>query len=314
MTERLALTVDIGGTQSRVALIGNDAQILKRVSVPTEAGEGYKVVIKEVRKLVSENEFDRIVGIGISIAGLLKDETGMLVSSPNMPGWLNVPIKSIFADEFGVPVYVGNDATLAALGEHRYGAARGLHSFVYITVSTGIGGGLFLDGRPYIGAEGFAGEVGHMTIDPNGPVCSCGMHGCFEVMASGTAIARDAKARITSGAVSIISDMVTNLDDLTAEVVERSARRGDVLAKDVMNQAGINLGVGLSNLIVIFDPQAIVVGGGVSKSDDLILEPAKKTVAERAGCYMQKEVPILKAVLGDNVGLFGAAVMVYEDV
>ena len=315
MGSKLILAVDIGGTQSRIALIDNEAQILKRVSVPTEAGEGHKVVIEEIRKLVSKEEFDRIAGIGISIAGLLKADSGTLVYSPNMPGWVNVPIKRIFADEFHIPVYVSNDASLAALGEHRYGAAKGLDSFVYITVSTGIGGGMVLDGKLYLGADGYAGEVGHMTINPGGPVCSCGMRGCFEAMASGTAIARDARERIASGVTSIISDMVDrNMDSLTAATVEQAARQGDEMAKDVMHQAAVNLGIGLSNLIIIFDPQAVVVGGGVTKSNDLIFELARKTVAARAGRYFQKDVPILKAALGDNVGLIGAAALVYDNV
>jgi len=166
-----------------------------------------------------------------------------------------------------------------------------------------------------LGADGYAGEVGHMTINPAGPDCSCGMRGCFEAMASGTAIARDARERIASGATSIISDIVDrNLDSLTAATVEQAARQGDELAKDVMHQAAVNLGIGLSNLTVIFDPQAIVVGGGVTKSDDLIFDPARKTVAERAGRYFEKDVPIVKAALGDNVGLIGAAALVYDNV
>jgi glucokinase len=315
MSERLALTIDIGGTQSRVALIDGRSQIIKRASVPTESREGHKVVIEEIRKLVSQREFGRVAGIGISIAGLLKLDTGTLVYSPNMPGWVNVPIKQIFSDEFHLPVYVSNDASLAALGEHRYGAAKGLDNFIYITVSTGIGGGMVLDGRLYLGADGYAGEVGHMTIDPDGPVCSCGMRGCFEAMASGTAIARDAKERIAACTTSMISEMVGgDLEKITAATVEQAARQGDGLAKDLMYQAAVNLGIGLSSLIIIFNPDAVVVGGGVTKSNELIFEPARKVVAKRAVCYLRRDVPILKAVLKDNVGLIGAAAMVFDNV
>lgn len=315
MGSKLVLALDIGGTQSRVALIDGEAQIIKRMSVPTEEGEGYKKVIKAIRDFFSGPELDAVAGIGVAIAGLLKSDSGVLLSSPNMRGWLNVPIKRIFADEFGVPVYAGNDATMAAVGEHRYGAAKGLDNFLYITVSTGIGGGLILNGKPFTGADGFAGEVGHMTINPGGPVCSCGRRGCFEVMASGTAIARDAKERIASGAASIIGDMVDREPEkITAQVVEQAARQGDELAKDVMHQAAVNLGIGLSNLIMIFDPQAIIVGGGVTNSNELIFEPAREVVAQRAGCYFEKDVPILKAALGDNVGLIGAAALALDSV
>jgi glucokinase len=283
--------------------------------VPTEAEEGYKKVIKEIRNLVSKQELNRIIGVGISIAGLLRSDTGTLVYSPNMPGWINVPMKRIFSDEFGLPVYVCNDASLAALGEHRYGAAKGLDDFVYITVSTGIGGGMVLDGKLYLGVDGYAGEVGHMTISLDGPLCSCGMRGCFETMASGTAIAREATERITAGNKSVIIDIANgDLQQITAATVERAARRGDELAMDVMHQAAVNLGIGLSNLIIIFNPNAIVVGGGVTKSNELIFDPARKVVAERAVCYLQRDVPILKAVLEDDVGLVGAAAMVFDNV
>ncbi len=313
MNSKLVLTMDIGGTQSRVALIDDKAQVVKRTSVSTEEGEGYKKVIATIRQFFSASELDSIAGIGIAIAGLLRSDSGLLLSSPNMAGWINVPIRQIFSDEFKLPVYTGNDASLAALGEYRYGAARGLDNFVYITVSTGIGGGLMLNGKMYVGAEGYAGEVGHMTIDPDGPQCACGMRGCFEAMASGSAIARDAREKLASGANSIMPDMAGgDLDKLTAELVERAARQGDDLAKDVMHDAAVNLGIGLSNLIVIFDPEAVVVGGGVTKSDDLIFTPARRIVAERAGRYFQKEVPILKAILGDDVGLVGAAAMVLD--
>jgi glucokinase len=315
MTEQLALTIDIGGTQSRVALIDAELKILKRVSVPTEAGQGHKVVFEEIRKLVSKDEFDRIAGIGISIAGLLRTDSGTLVYSPNMPGWVDVPVKQIFTHEFDLPVYVANDASLAALGEHRYGAAKGLDNFVYITVSTGIGGGMVLDGKLYLGTDGYAGEVGHMMIDPDGPVCSCGMSGCFESMASGTAIARDARERIASGSTSIISDMIDgDLNKIKAQIVEQAARQGDALAKEVMHEAAVNLGIGLSNLIIIFNPDAIVVGGGVTKSNELIFEPARKVVSERAVCYLRRDVPIYKAVLEDDVGLIGAAAFVFDNV
>ena len=308
MSDKLVIALDIGGTQSRVALVNSDAKILKRISVPTEAGDGYKVIIKAIRELITKDELARVSGIGVAIAGLLKSNSGTLVYSPNMPGWLNFPIKQIFSDEFGVPVYVGNDASLAAIGEYKYGAARGINNFIYITVSTGIGGGLILDGKLYVGADGYAGEVGHMTIDLDGPLCACGMRGCFEAMASGTAIAREARDPITAGNRSSLSDMVANdLSKITAATVEQAARNGDHLASDVMHQAAVNLGIGLSNLIIIFNPDAIVVGGGVTQSNELIFDPARQVVADRAVKYLQREVPIIKAVLEDNVGLIGAA-------
>jgi len=315
MNSKMVLTMDIGGTQSRVALINDKAQVVKRTSVTTEEGEGYKKVIATIRDYFSKPELDSVAGIGIAIAGLLRSDSGLLLSSPNMAGWINVPIRQIFSDEFNLPVYTGNDASLAAQGEYRYGAAKGLENFVYVTVSTGIGGGLMLGGEMYIGADGYAGEVGHMTIDPGGPQCACGMRGCFEAMASGSAIAREAREKMASGVSSIMIDMAGgDPGELTAELVERAARQGDALAKEVMHNAAVNLGLGLSNLIVIFDPEAVVVGGGVTKSDDLIFAPARRVVAERAGCYFQKDVPILKAALGDDVGLIGAAAMVLDSI
>lgn len=317
MSSDKILAIDLGGTQFRVALADHEGKFLKRFSALTRAKEGHEQVLrrinKAVRELVADIGFGAIRGMGVAVAGPLNLENGVLIASPNMPGWTDIPLKQLWEEEFQLPVYVCNDASLAALGEHRYGAGRGIDNFIYITVSTGIGGGVIIDGRLYLGATGLAGEVGHMVIDPGGLKCGCGSTGCWETLASGSAIARSAVERIAGGAVSGITAMVGgDLGKVTAVTVEKAARSGDALAKDVMHMAGINLGFGVVNLILLFNPEAVIIGGGVSKAGELIFEPIRQVVAERVTPYLRREVPIIRAALGDGGGLLGAVALVLE--
>jgi glucokinase len=235
-----------------------------------------------------------------------------LLTSPNLLAWYNTPIKAILEKELRLPVFVSNDATLAALGEYKFGAGVGCHDLIYITVSTGIGGGVIVGGKLLLGTRGFAAEVGHMTIDINGPRCNCGNVGCLEMLASGTAIARMAVERLSRGEKSTIAELVAgDLSKVTAEVVEKAARNGDSVAKDVMNTAGTNLGVGVVNLIHIFNPELIIIGGGVSKAGDLIFEPVRRVIAQRV--MRDISVRITTPALGDNPGLLGAVALVLEN-
>ena len=312
------LALDLGGTQFRIALADDDGKILKRFSSLTKAEEGQQQVLKRisnaVRELISDAEFGTIRGMGAAVAGPLDPKSGVLVSSPNLPGWIDVPIRKIWRDEFQIPVFVCNDASLAALGEHRYGAGQGIDNFIYITVSTGIGGGVIIGGRLYVGANGMAGEVGHMRMMADGPPCGCGGRGCWETLASGRAIARNAVERINGGDSSIVADMVGgDLQKVTAVIVEQAARSGDQLANDVMHEAGVNLGIGVVSLIMLFNPEAVIIGGGVAKAGELIFKPIRKMVAERVTPYLRHGVPVLHAALADDGGLLGAVAMVLDN-
>jgi glucokinase len=311
--KNLVLALDVGGTHFRIAIVDENGQLLKQHKGESHAESGPKKSIGRINRAITDMLSDikggSLRGMGIAIAGLVTPRTGVLLTSPNMLSWYNTPIKEIFERELGIPVHVGNDANLAVLGEHRFGAGKGSNDVIYITVSTGIGGGVITGGKLLTGSSGFAGELGHMTIDLNGPRCKCGSIGCLEVMASGTAIADFAVERLAGGEKSTIADAVAgDMAKVTAEVVVEAARAGDRMAGEVMHMATTNLGVGLANYVHIFNPDIIILGGGVSQAGDLLFEPVRRVVAERI--MRDYTVSIVPAALGDDCGLLGAAALV----
>ena len=311
------LALDLGGTRFRLALVDQGGRFHKRFPALTHALEGREGLLQRMKEamkgIVADVGFEAVRGLGIAAPGPLDPVSGVLLTPPNLPGWENTPLKSLFEEEFRLPVFVSNDANLAALGEHRYGAAKGVEDFIYITISTGIGGGIISGGRLLLGARGLAGEVGHMTIDVQGPQCNCGNTGCWEAMASGSAIARTAIERIKDGQASTMTSLVGGeLDKVTAETVDQAARLGDPLAQAVMAEVGTLIGVGLVNLAHIFNPQLIVIGGGVSNAGDLIFEPARQVIAQRAMPPF-RGVEIVPAALGDDAGLLGAVALVLDN-
>lgn len=303
--------VDLGGTRLRVALADRNGEIVRSRTVPTLAEEGRDAVIgrivAEIRAVLSPLPLAALRDVAVAVPGPVDPRAGYTYRPPNLPGWGDVPLKSILQFELNTPVYLGNDANLAALAEHRFGAGRGFSDMVYMTVSTGIGGGVISDNRLLLGGWGGAAEIGHMTIDLNGPRCSCGNFGCLEAMASGTAIAREAARRLAAGEQSTIqSQPGGGPDGIKAEQVVEAARGGDPLAHQVLHWAGYNLGVGLANVMHLFDPQAIIIGGGVSNAWLLLQEPMGHAIRERAMEIYAKRTQILRSQLGDEVGLLGA--------
>lgn len=237
----------------------------------------------------------------------------MITLSPNLPGWHDIPLKDLMQREFNLPVHLENDATVAALGEHRFGGGVGIDNLIYICVGTGIGGGIMIDGQLYHGASGSAGEIGHMTIDINGPRCNCGNSGCWETLASGAALAREAVKQIEAGAqTSILNFADGELEKVSARRVFLAAQDGDRLANELISRTGYYLGVGLVNIVNIFNPQLILIGGGLSRMGQLLLEPATKVVRERAYELPARAVRIELARLGADAEALGAAALVLE--
>jgi len=339
-SESLVVGVDFGGTQIRAALARN-GEILTRVGYLTRSEEGFEPVLERlkesIRQAVAQGNvtLQQVGGIGFCAPGPLDSHTGVLYDPPNLRSWHNVPIKRILEDEFKVPVHVGNDANLAGLGEYMYGAGRGLRDMIYVTVSTGIGGGIIIDGKILEGISGTAGEVGHMTIDMHGPVCNCGNIGCVEAIASGTAIARQAAAAIAAGrgggilaqlpayqadphkdiagrsAAELGAAPPLHLElEVDARLVVKAAEAGDPVARQIIDDAATAIGVAMVNLIHLFNPQMIVIGGGVSKAGDLLFGPIQRVVNQRAMRVPAQAVKIVPAALGENVGLIGAAAYV----
>jgi glucokinase len=313
--KHLILALDLGGTKFRLALANDKGELLKRYAAPVKPDDPEQT-IEAIKDAISDSlsgiNRSTVRGMGIAIAGLVTQDTGVLLTSPNLMAWYNTPIKAIFEQELQLPVSVGNDATLAALGEYKFGAGKGCRDLVYITVSTGIGGGVITGGKLLLGTCGFAAEIGHMTIDINGPRCNCGNIGCLETLASGTAIARFAAERLARGEKSAIAKLVAgDYTKITAEIVEKAAKAEDTVAKSVMDIAGTNLGVGVVNLVHIFNPELVIIGGGVSKAGDLIFEPVRRVVARRV--MRDISVRITASALGDNPGILGAVALALGD-
>lgn len=310
MGKDFVVAIDIGGSRIRVALVSEVGDLLGKVTFPNRGTIDPTQAITQlqdtVRQLISSVGIDKIAAIGCGVPGPVDPRRGVILTPPNLPGWWELPIKSIL-EEWGVPVHIGNDANVAALGEHRFGAGKGIDDLIYITVSTGIGTGIMVKGQLLLGYQGLGGEAGHMTIDPDGPACGCGKKGCLEALASGTAVARQARERLNRGVSSVIPHF-GEAGEITSEAVAAAARAGDSLAKDIMEEAATSLAIGVVNLVHIFDPQTVIIGGGVSGVGDLLFGPVRRAV-EREAMPPYKRVPIVPAQLGEEAGLYGAVAL-----
>ena len=304
------IAVDLGGTNIRVArFAAPEPPPIAIQKTPTLAAEGPEAVVGRMIALIEQMTRDSggPLRIGVGAPGPLDPGRGVVLEAPNLPGWIDFPLRDRLAGHFGCPVAVGNDANLAALGEWRFGAGRGARHMLYLTVGTGIGGGVIIDGRLLLGARGLGGELGHMTVDPNGPPCACGARGHLEAMACGPAIARAAAQRLAAGEASSLRDLPP---PLTAEAIGRAAVEGDALARQVVAQAGQAIGLHLANLAHAFDPQVIVLGGGVSLIGPPLFEPLERALrAHILHQHYLEGLAVLPAALGDDAGLVGAMVL-----
>ncbi len=316
----LILGVDLGGSKILTAVVDSQGEVLLSDESITPVTKGREAVIQSIldsaHRVLKQASvaISELTAVGVGAPGLSNPETGILFTSPNLPGWRNVPLKDIMQERLGKKTFVINDANAAALGEFYFGAARGVRNFIYITLSTGIGGGIITDGKIYSGASGAAGEVGHMTINDEGPICNCGNRGCWETLASGTALAREARHRIKEGVrTSILEYAAGDVEKVTAQVIHSAAEQGDSLAKELIARTGYYVGVGLANLINIFNPELIVIGGGLSNIGDMLLEPAFKVAGERAYEEAFQAVRFASAELGRNSGVLGAAAFALQE-
>ena len=303
------LGIDIGGTKLAAGVVDADGKMLERGEVPTLAHEGLKPVLERIvglgRDLLARAAAQKepVQRIGIGCAGPVDLKAGKVFNPPNLPGWSEVSLVRHIESALGLPAVLENDANAAALGEFRYGAGRGARSLVYFTVSTGIGGGIILDGKVWHGLKDAAGEVGHMTVCPDGPVCGCGNRGCLEAMASGPSIARRAREAVAAGRPTRLRE----ISKPTSADVVCLAQAGDVVAREVWDEAVRYLGIGVAAAITILAPERIVLGGGVTKAGDFLFEPLRAEVRRRVKLVPVESVSILPAALGPDVGILGAA-------
>jgi len=316
----LILGIDLGGSKTLAAIVGPQGRIVSSHENVTPATKGREVVVQcivdSTRGALRQARvaMSKISAVGIGAAGISNPEAGILFTSPNLPGLREVLLGDIIQEKLGRKTFIINDANAAALGELYYGAARNARNFIYITISTGIGAGIVIDGKIHTGAIGIAGEVGHMTIDDNGPICNCGNRGCWETLASGTALSREAKLRISKGVkTSILEYAEGNIENVTTQAIHSAAEKGDKLAKELIARTGYYVGVGLASLINIFNPELIVVGGGLSNIGGMLLEPAFKTAEKRAYKEAFQAVRFSSAELGRNSGVIGAATFALQE-
>ena len=320
MSNRVSYTagVDLGGTKIFTLVTLPDGREAGSDNRLTLADLGPQAVIDRIIDSVSASlaaagaTAADLAAVGVAAPGTVDRGRGVVRDSPNLRGWDVVPLVQTIRNALGVPVALANDANAAALGEHIFGAGRGFRNMVFITVSSGVGGGIILHDRLYRGATGSAGEVGHMVVDEDGPACGCGHRGCLEALASGTAIAARAAALAAEGASPALARLAGDPSSLTAVDVERAAVDGDPVARRVIEEAGRYLGLGLVNLVHVFNPHGIVIGGGVSRMGDLILEPAREVVRERCFPLSQEGLQIVAGTLGDRAGALGAIVALGE--
>ncbi|MER9742216.1 ROK family protein [Mesorhizobium sp. M0187] len=309
---KLALAFDLGGTALRGALVESDGRIVAHASAPTLAGAGSEAVIGQIvalaGTLLKEHPQANVAGIGVGAPGPLDPKAGIVIAPPTLAGWHDVPLIDILGRHFGLPVRLENDANAAALGEWRFGAGRGSGSLVFVTVSTGIGGGVVADGHIYHGRRGLAAEIGHMTITGEGDRCFCGAIGCFEAVASGTALGRRA-TRLTAPGDGSLLRRLSNDGDVSARHVVEAAKAGDANALDLIEAEAQWLGIGFTNVLHLYSPDLIVMGGGLSNGFDL-LAPSIRAVIQQRAMPAYRDVPIVQAELGDRAGLIGAASLI----
>lgn len=308
MEKKYVVGVDLGGTKIYTALVDLDGNMIKEKTVETLVEEGEQAVANRIMTTIDYviDGIDKglIKAIGIGSPGPLDVKKGIIVENSNLP-FKNFEIVKVIEERFELPTYLDNDANVATLGEFMFGAGKGSENMVYITVSTGVGGGAVLNERLYRGSTGNALEVGHMTVSTEGPRCGCGNVGCAESFASGTAIGKRAKEAVTTNVVTTLK----NYDNVTAKEVFIEAANGDRVAQEILNTALTYLGITVGNVISNFDPEKVVLGGGVINGGDIVIETVKKEVAARCLKPFVENCSIEKAILGGKAGVLGAAAL-----
>jgi glucokinase len=309
------LGIDIGGTKLAVAVAREDAEVLAEAREPSRAEEGPDAMIDRsvamARAVVAEAgvAIEEVTAVGIGCGGPLDPWRGVVHKALNNPGWIDIPLVARVEEALGRPAFLDNDANAAALGEYRFGAGRGVRDLVYLTVSTGVGGGLILEDRLYHGVNGNAGELGHISVRvAGGRPCHCGSVGCIEAYCSGTNIAARFREALDAGGASSLQGQA----EITARDVADAARAGDRLACDVWDETTELLGGGIVSIVNAFNPSLVVLGGGVTGAGDLLFEPVRRIFAERAMPWLAEPVSIVPAELGDRTGVLGAVAVALD--
>ncbi len=308
--------IDVGGTNIKVALVSKSGEIIYSNSIPTRSEMGYEYTVNNMKQAIStlmeetKSTKNDIEGIGFGFPGQVDYKTGMVKNLPNIPGWVNVPIAEIIEKEFGITTKIDNDVRCAALGELNYGAGKGCENLICITVGTGIGSGIILNGKLVRGASNAAGEIGHIKLFAQGDkLCGCGDYGCLEAYVSGPSIVEMANDYLKGGKSTKYREMA-NGGEITPFIVAQAALQGDVVAKRIYTIMGEYLGLGLASVVNLLNPEKIIIGGGVAGCGDLLLNSLKETLMKRAMKVSADAVEIVPAQLGNTAGIIGSSLLI----
>lgn len=321
MKKNIAIGVDLGGTNIVSAIVNYQGKIINRLKVPTLAERGKEATIERIIETIHENviqstiALDNVIGIGIGAPGPLNVKKGIINFAPNLPGWEGVPLKKILEDEFNMKVVLENDANAAAWGERCFGAGQGVNNLVCFTLGTGIGGGIIIEGNIYHGSNYGAAELGHMTVNKDGPRCNCGNYGCLEAYSSATGIKNRIKSRIKKGVKShfLTFDNDHLIESMSLKSIFETARMGDDLTQRVVEEAIAYLGIAIANIANMLNPEMIILIGGITNEGDNLLNPLKKEVAGRTLNSNYKFLKIVIGKLGDLAGALGAAALLFAN-
>jgi len=316
-----AIGCDLGGTNLRVGVVDiENGTVVHLQSVPTLAREGYQAVIRRMvnlfNKVMVSCEFDYkdIYSVGIGAPGVLNLELGLVELMPNFyGGWHGVPLGKLISTEIGLPVHLINDVRAITFGEWKYGAGKGSSNMVCFAIGTGVGGGVIVNNNLVMGFNGTAGELGHTIINPNGPKCGCGNHGCLEAYASGPAIAAMGIKAVKQGRTTLIGEMVDfDLNRITPEIIASAAQEGDKIAKEIFTYVGSIIGIAAVNISLAIGPERIIIGGGVATAGDILLNPIKETILNRIFVMPKEKIQVVPAQLGNIAGILGSAMWAHK--
>lgn len=308
--KKYVIGVDLGGTKISTALSTVEGDVISNFVVPTKSIEGEEAVLNRVigtvESVLEEGKvaIEDVEAIGIGSPGPLDAAKGVIITTPNLP-FKNYNLVQLLKDKFNVPVYLDNDANVAAIGEYMFGAGKGKKNIVYFTVSTGVGGGAVLEGNIYRGNTSNALEIGHITVNPDGPRCNCGNVGCLEAVSSGTAIGKRGKEAVATN----VETSLKKYENVTSFEVFKEAENGDEVSIEIIDNALNYLGIGVANSIVIFDPEMVIIGGGVSKAGNIVFDKVKSVVKKRCFKAMSESCEIVPAGLGTDAGVIGAVAL-----
>lgn len=308
--------IDVGGTNVKIALVDSDGKIGYSNTIPTRAEMGYEYTINNmkqaIRDLLAETKLSAkdIEGIGFGLPGQVDFKSGIVRLITNIPGWVEIPLAKMIEDEFHIPTRIDNDVRCAALGELNFGAGKGCENLICITVGTGIGSGLIINGKLVRGASNAAGEIGHIKLQMHdGPICGCGDTGCLEAFASGPSIVAMAEEYIMGGKSTKYREMA-NGNDITPFIVAEAAKAGDPVARRIFTKMGEYIGIGMASVVNLLNPERIIVGGGVADAGDILMTPLKETLKKRAMKIAGETVEVVPAQLGNTAGVIGASLLI----